>query len=359
MARGTQAYFPLVQALRALAALSVAFDHTAHDALAGGAPAPGLRALLAWLPWNAGIDVFFVISGFVIATSTRDLYGTRSGPGRFLQRRLTRIVPLYWATTALFLAAAALLPHAINGTLGGPLYIIKSFAFLPAARPDGLIQPPLGLGWTLNYEMFFYVVFTPFVLLRRGAAVAGGCVVMALFVAAGQAGIVSGPMLTLWTDPIVLEFAAGLLLAQLPGRILLPGIVRAGLVIGAVVLLHFGPNAWPHVLIAGGPALAFMLAAILGPVREAPANRMERVLVHLGDASYALYLAHPFVMRAGQLLWAHMSEPGGPVAFLIGSLSVAQLLAVLVHRRFERPLVALLRQRISPRRPQDLKQLAQ
>lgn len=356
MARRTQAYFPLVQALRALAALSVAFEHTADDALAGGAPAPGLHAVLAWLPWSAGVDVFFVISGFVIATSARDLYGTMSGPRRFLERRLTRVVPLYWTMTALFLLAAAVLPHAVNGVLGGPLYIIKSFAFLPAARPNGIIQPPLGLGWTLNYEMFFYAVFTPFVMLRRGAAVAGTCAAMGLLVALGQAGAFSGVVLTMWSDPIVLEFAAGLLLAQLPGRVLLPGAARMALVAGAIALLHLAPAEWPHVLAAGLPALALMVAATLGQTREAPTGGVERALVHLGDASYALYLVHPFVMRAAGLVWAHLGRAGGPEAYLIVSLAVAQVLAMLLHTRFERPLIARLRQRVSVRRRGDLAQ---
>ncbi len=148
--------YPWLQILRAAAALAVALVHLANDAVtSGGDPAGIVARIAAAMPWEAGVDVFFVISGFVIVHASGKLFGRPGGWRVFMQRRLTRIVPLYWAVTTAFLLMLLLDRHAINAAIGGPAYLVASYVFLPVARPDHVLQPPLGLGWTLNYEMFF------------------------------------------------------------------------------------------------------------------------------------------------------------------------------------------------------------
>ena len=142
--------FPLVQALRAIAAFSVALTHILYDAL-GMAPGAGrARDLYQAMAWVAGVDIFFVISGFVIVHSSRRLFTAPGAMRLFAVRRLARIVPLYWVMTSLFVAEAFLDPGAVNGAIGGAAFIIKSYFFIPCARPDGVVQPVLGLGWTLD-----------------------------------------------------------------------------------------------------------------------------------------------------------------------------------------------------------------
>ena len=132
---------PHVQGLRALAAFCVAFGHLQNDAAAHGLIAGhGLAAFGRFLPWEAGVDIFFVISGFVIVHATGPLFGTgAAGAWVFLRRRLARIVPLYWIMSAAFLAVLLLARSAIHGDIGGPAYIIASFLFIPWPRPDGLM----------------------------------------------------------------------------------------------------------------------------------------------------------------------------------------------------------------------------
>ncbi len=326
-----------------MAAMSVAFDHVAHDLLASS-PRAGARLRLlgaCWhaMPWLAGVDIFFVISGFVIAHATGPLFGTRAGPARFLRRRLVRVVPLYWLTTTLFLATLLALPGAVNGAVGGLAYVAKSYLFIPARRVDGLVEPVFGLGWTLDFEMLFYVVLTPFVRLSRGVAIAGATLVLAGLVAAGQAGVLRGVVLGTWASPIVLEFCAGQGIALLVGRVRLPPAVRAGLVGAAIAGFAFAPASLPRPLAWGGPSVALVAAATLG--RERSHGAFERMLERWGDASYALYLVHPFVMRPATLLWRHVARWGDAAAFpwVLAELAAAQLVAVLVHRRIERPVM--------------------
>lgn len=291
---------------------------------------------------------FFVISGFVIVYSSRGLFTRPDASRLFLARRLARIVPLYWFTTTLFLVNFLLLPGAIHGTVGGLGYILKSYAFIPAARPEGLVQPALGLGWTLNYEMFFYAVFTPFLFLRQHRAVICATTSLTLFVLAGALIGFPGTALPFWSNPIILEFCAGMGLAFLPGRLALPWAPRALLAIAALAALHVHTQEGPERFYAWGlPAVMLILAASTAkPATRLPA--LELWLVRLGDASYALYLIHPFVMRAVSLIWHHLHASALAYAGLC--LVLSQITALAVHKYGERPATRWLRTRLEPSR---------
>ncbi len=336
-----------MQALRALAALSVAFVHIAHDDIANGGDPDGVFASITkFFPWDAGVDIFFVISGFVIVHASTSLFASRTGPRVFLRRRLARIIPLYWIMTTAFLAVLLAGRAQIHGDIGGPAYLAASYLFIPWARPDGVLQPALGLGWTLNYEMFFYLVFTPFLLLpKRSAAISAG-VLLGVIVAVGPvfAGI---PQLHFWSDPVILEFLFGMEIALiLSQKITLPLAVRIILIIIAAVAFHHdaaGHGVRP--IIYGLPAAALVAAAAL--CRPGAINRVEGLLVRLGDASYAMYLVHPFVMRGFTVLWQkiHAHQELAGTIYVVAGLGVAQSLALLINATLERKLSVWLRRR--------------
>jgi exopolysaccharide production protein ExoZ len=312
-----------------------------------------LAALWSALPWWAGVDVFFVISGFVIVHASAPLFGTPGGPARFLGRRLGRVVPLYWAATTLFLLVSHAAPGAVHGADGGPGYVLRSYLFIPARRPDGLVEPVFGLGWTLDFEMLFYVVLAPLLRLPRALAVAAATGLLGGLVAAGAAGLVGGVVWGTWASPIVGEFCAGMLVALGAERARLGRPARAALVVLAVAILAAAPAAWPRPLAAGGPAVLLLLAAISGGGASAHPGfervGLERVGERWGDASYALYLSHPFVMRPATLVWRHLWPHlgrGGDAASLLCAaveLAAAQAVALLLHRRVERPLARRIR----------------
>ena len=342
--------FPWVQALRAIAAGAVAFFHIANDAIvAGRDPSGAIARATASMPWIAGVDIFFVISGFVIVHASGRLFGQQGGTLQFLLRRLTRIVPLYWALTTLFLAMTLLRRSAIHGEIGGPAYILASYLFIPFARSDGLLEPALGLGWTLNYEMFFYLAMTPFLLLPRVAAVAGCAAALCLLVGFGQVVGFGILPLQFWSDPIVLEFVFGMGLALAVSRgFALSGWARIALVAIAFVWLHRlagGPVA-ERAVSFGLPGAMLVAAAVSNP-RPDRMGTAARGLMRLGDASYAMYLFHPFVMRGFTLLGGHFAtqtETSG-VVYVAASLMAAQLCALAINAKFERKVMAMLRRR--------------
>ncbi|WP_048863219.1 acyltransferase family protein, partial [Acidisphaera rubrifaciens] len=131
------AALPLVQVLRAAAALSVVVLHITQQAGAlVGTPGVAPYGWLRPLPWDAGVDVFFVISGFVMLWSSAALFGPPGGVRLFLLRRIARVVPLYWVLTAVLVAGALVHPSWLSAPIGQAWgYVAASFAFIPWRRP--------------------------------------------------------------------------------------------------------------------------------------------------------------------------------------------------------------------------------
>ena len=231
----------------------------------------------------AGVDIFFVISGFVIARSASALPAER-GAGYFFARRLIRIVPLYWSVTLLYLALAILLADRGN-TFTLPL-ALTSFAFIPFPRADGFIQPVIGQGWSLNYEMLFYAIYACCLGLGRRSAgfLAIGTLALIAIIGLWPSG---SPQIEFWTSGIMLEFAAGIALAELHARGLrLARAPAAALAAAGVALILFAPLSpaefgasrvfWvgiPALLLVGSIALADRAAAHCRIAMGDPAGR--------------------------------------------------------------------------------------
>jgi peptidoglycan/LPS O-acetylase OafA/YrhL len=345
----------LVQVLRAVAASMVVLHHAQHDAEAVAAHLGRAFTRSDLLPWLAGVDIFFVISGFVMVHASANLFGRIGARRVFLTRRLIRIVPLYWAATTVYLAIVLAAPHSLNSPAPSLWQVVSSYLFIPSIRPDGLVQPVYSLGWTLNFEMFFYLVFAAAIVLPRLWAVAATAVGLALLVA-GNRYLGPWPLpLSYWGDTIVLEFVLGMGLALVRVQGLrLPGVVRLALLALGFFLLYLDLSAAdggvvPQFLGYGVPAALIVAAAVLGRAEDRP-PAFERVLVALGNASYALYLLHPFAIRAlGQMeARTPLGALVGPWGFVALAYLSAVALALAVHRWGERPLLDRLR-RVSRR----------
>ena len=334
----------LLHALRAAAALAVAVHHLSHEPF-GAVAWPWLPGV----PLNAGVDVFFTISGFVMVHASGRLFAAPGARRTFLVRRLARIVPLYWATTTVFLLVLAALPGGIRSPWPGGPAVLASYAFFPWPRGDGTIQPVYSLGWTLNYEMFFYAVFALFLPLRRFPAVAGIAVALTVIVFVGAAVRPVQPVLMFWTDPMVLEFALGMGLALLVARgTTLPWAVR--LVLAVLGLAWLGSGGWNGIGLPAFAPGAVMLtaAAVLGPDPPLP-PWLGAWPARLGDASYALYLVHPFALRAVTLVWVRLGFQGVPAAAAASAVAVtiAVCIALASYRLFEAPTTRWLTRRFA------------
>ncbi|SDF80317.1 acyltransferase family protein [Bosea robiniae] len=337
-----------IQVLRALAAFMVAIHHVQPDAAVVAARGGLSFTRSDLLPWMAGVDIFFVVSGFIMVHASQDLFGRDGASRLFLKRRLARIVPLYWAVTTLFLLVGFAVPAVLNSGVPSLQQIVGSYLFWPVVSTQGFVQPVYSLGWTLNYEMLFYVLFAAGLMLPRRWTLPAITLVLALLVAAES---LSGPLalpLGFWGQPIVLEFAAGMGIAVLWQKGLrLHGALRIAVAIAGAALLvaaaHI-PGAdgpWSSVLWRGGAAVLLMLAAGCGREGIVPLKPVK-ALAAVGDASYALYLVHPFVIRGMREVVLRLGLHS-PMLYIALALAGSVIAALLLYRFFEKPATRLAR----------------
>jgi exopolysaccharide production protein ExoZ len=327
---GMRSDFLSIQYLRGFAALAVVLYHASQRA----GPTFGAGA--------AGVDVFFVISGFIMWTISAR---RATGPGDFLLRRAGRIVPLYWTVTLLVVGLDLVRPSTFpNMRLDAP-HVILSLLFLPHRDPTGDIAPVIVPGWTLNYEAFFYAVFALTLLLPAGrrvwtlTAALGGLCLLGLFLPHGRWAVVDT-----YCDPLVLEFVAGAWLARaaaagrLGGSTAAVAAIAAGLaILTAVAITGADARGWARLLYWGLPALLIVWGALsLEGAGRAP---VLPALKLLGDASYSTYLAHGLALSlAFKLMEGRALTPAAEIAL---AAPFAVLVGLACHVLVERPLLVL------------------
>jgi exopolysaccharide production protein ExoZ len=335
-----------IQWLRAIAALMIVLHHANHHAnlLRSSANQPETE-LLGFAGWWFGIHIFFVVSGFIMVHTTHDFGGTGAF-GKFLWRRLVRVVPLYWIMTTIMVAALILEPNAIDLTADRLAYVIKSYLFIPVLRAAGDMRPLVGQGWTLTYEMFFYAAFALATLLPRRLGIGALTAVFVVLVVVGRRLDVSTPVLYTWTDGLLLEFLMGVTLALAYEKgFRIPGWAAVAVVIAGTIMIIVGLPG-PSFVSAGVPAALIFGGAVLGP--RLSDTRWTRWLTVIGDASYSLYLTHTLLVRPLRLLWTAGLGAGLPVwLFIVLVVVVSVVLAIASYRFVERPLTSYLQRRFA------------
>ena len=228
--------------------------------------------------------------------------------------------------------------------------MVASYLFIPVPQADGAMLPVHGVGWTLNYEMFFYALFCLALVFARRTGILIVAAILLVLVLVNLAMPVPGP-LGFWADPIVLEFVFGMLIALAFGpKPRLPWPV-VGVIVAAALAVIVATD-----FSLGGPLRPFgwglPCAAIVGALLCADApkrlGRGLRALLFLGDASYALYLTNSVAMTLPRRLLPNLIDPAAwPLVHALLLLAIAVTVAGLVHVLLERPLTRALQQRIS------------
>jgi len=336
-----------IQALRALAALMVVAHHL------GGPLAPLGLSQHDLIAGSSGVDIFFVISGFVMVSSVAARPLT---PGGFYLNRLIRVAPLYWLVTIALGAAAIALPHLFRTVNATPLGLLKSIAFVPYLNDALGVTPVLHVGWTLNYEMFFYAVFALALAFGERNAMRTAIIALAMLVFLVALGAVFQPgniAAKFYSDPILVEFGFGMALAVWHRRVTSAGSHIAGgmLLLGLIGLL-VSPYAYPQVprLFAWGVPAALVVAGALALERRGIAARSNFIQL-LGAASYALYLIHPILLAAGARATAALNNPAAIILVLAVLVVVVVTMAIAVHKLIELPITRFLRHTVHHRQP--------
>lgn len=287
----------------------------------------------------SGVDVFFVISGFIIHTLYRDHSGL---DWRFFLNRLNRIYPMYWLVTLVGIAGYTLLLGRPLEEMGGNTNWLTTVTLFPTEQ-----LPLLAIGWTLTHELYFYLVYGLFLALPmqwRPWAL-GGWLAVSLFGLSGLGGALPAAV-ELVISPFNLLFLSGIALAQFRPRFerwrwasLLP--LLGGLALGGWWTQTHGllglANDSVRVLVFMPFAFGLCWALLaFKPV-------LPQLFARIGDWSYVLYLGHPLVIVAFELRFVRVFEawPLAHLIFYAGCIFASLVAAWIAHRLAERPALAL------------------
>jgi exopolysaccharide production protein ExoZ len=336
------ANFLTIQALRAVAALLVVLLHafeTWGERVDPGAPG------VNWENGASGVDIFFVISGFVMVISSRRLVDQVGAWLIFLRHRVVRIVPLYWLLTTAKILAVVVLGGLVLRTGLDFNFVAGSYLFLPVSDSAGHFRPVLPVGWTLTYEFLFYLLFAAALAMRVDVlrVIIPG---LGLIAIAALARTEAWPVWTILFNTIVMEFVFGVTLAKWTVR----GFRLPPAIAGVFILFGFGlilivpmisENA--RVLTWGIPAFVIVAGAVSLEPFVAPA--LPRWLLTLGDASYSIYLSHGFVLPAFGILVSTIVSRGlwTEGLTIILCLMVSSIAGWIVFILIESPMLHAMR----------------
>lgn len=335
-------YFTGVQVLRAVSALLVVVNH----ALVTAEHRSGIDVDAHPVLGRLGVETFFAISGFVMVRVTDPL---RSGgapvrtAGRFLWSRIVRIVPMYWLCTML-VVLADLMGSRRSGDEVSPARLVASLLFVPTTAANGLVQPVLYVGWTLQFEMVFYIVVA-LALATRVDPVHLGLPVLAGLAALSTVRPPGSGAGWFYADAATLSFAVGMLTARVTDRG--PHRVVAWITLATVVTAHVLVSA----VRVAGPDPTGVLLAIVVPLALVPSTLAEQRIAPVvprwataaGAASYSLYLTHPFVSTAVADSLSSLGGARSPLLFITALIVAPVTAAPFVHRYVERPLTRFAR----------------
>lgn len=316
-----------LQHLRAFAAINVVIFHIIVCATGYQQSLPWFRLLKDW--GQNGVDIFFVISGFIMLHT--QLRHPKTAVA-FIRQRLIRIVPLYWLLTLLVVLLLWLAPTLFRQLQLQTDWVLASL-FFSAQWLTGL-YPVLFVGWTLEWEMLFYLLFGSALLLHTRAWLLQ-TVSVALFAFAAISGQ--------W---MLLEFIFGILAAWLYHHYRLSVAVGWLLLLSGVVLLFLSlipavqALALHRTFSWGLPAFLLVLGAVTVPaLQQAWLNR-------LADASYSIYLLQILTIPACYKVSVSLLPQGHPLLFAAASLVSTLLFALCCYRWVEQPMLQWFRRRL-------------
>jgi peptidoglycan/LPS O-acetylase OafA/YrhL len=339
-----------LQGLRGVAVLLVGFLHLHNfehiyreDAI-----------LPAWARvGHSGVDLFFVISGFIMMAIARDYASNARTAAGFLYNRWARIYPTYWLWFLISLFIFVVAPNWLRMEPGQIPRLVESFFLVPPWSP--ILVP---VAWTLKYELYFYLVFSLIILVPARKRIFA-LLVWGMYMLAGQTHCYLMPEaqcskgFSLTIHPLGMEFLFGAFIGWLymnrelkrPRYILTAGLVlmAGGYALYLFTGLHLDDNVWYRVLLFGIPATVLVYGAVEMERKWAPF--VPAWLVTLGNASYTIYLSHFLLLQVFFfLLTKHFSMPIASLDALIVSLVLG--VGVAGYLWIERPLLRLCRGRL-------------
>ena len=335
-----------LQLLRFVAAALVVLCHTTGGLDRLGLSAPILNAIRLGSFGTVGVDIFFVLSGYIIISTA--FVGDRKSPAKFTRDRVIRVVPLYYLISAILIFAPH---HELNIKA-----LFVTVSFWPALT-DGMNLPYISVGWTLCFEMLFYVATAICLGFNHGLIL-----VIVVFLAAMLSRSFSDWALFQFIgNPIICEFILGALIALFVNpkhpRAVVGGLLIVVAIFGFALSYYLGFNGIEEAgkildgtqsmrrFVLWGVPSALLLAGVLQFESTIRTSRFLVVSSILGDASYATYLIHRSIIYSleGNAVRLHIAN-GFQLVFLELFLSFGA--GICLFKIFEQPVMRLLRKHL-------------
>ena len=310
-----------------------------------------------------GVDLFFVISGFIISFVANKYVGIDQGI-HFLKKRFSRINPIYYLASLIFLIIVIInwwVTNIISTTFNVNNILSSSFDTLVLFPLSNSFRPLLFIGWTLSFEWLFYSVFFLVILIRIQQKILILCF---LFIVLATVGVViRSPDLRIAfiTNPITLEFLLGAAIYRIyskrrPNLHYIPlTLVTIGL-ISYTLLIVYGYGYIYSLKIFQLPGLGlkrFLLWGlpssfiVAGCIFLENNNKLTRIwniqmIQLIGDASYSIYLTHMSIFILMDLLYTKVGYFLPPDLGIYIQLAIAIIVGIGFHKKVEKPLLRFI-----------------
>lgn len=276
-----------IQYLRALAVWIVVFHHFVQVNIGFSTTNNGLELFFTNYG-SLGVDLFFIISGFVISLTVVNKNETLYA---FLKKRAFRIVPNYWFYTLLLLGLVLMIKGFYGYNSVDYMFVLKSMFFVPEKSPiyNGF-YPFLSVGWTLNYEVYFYLLFAIVIAFVKTFEKRILLLLVAMIVITNALGVFAGE--SFYASAIVFEFLLGVIGSYVYKRGWLDNVnpLIPIFVLTVSMLFIYFRNPGHDYLFTGVPMLFILMSAV-----SLEKYTKESWVSRLGDYSYSTYLAHAII----------------------------------------------------------------
>lgn len=331
-----------INIIRCFAALSVVFFHINKSV------------------GSFGVDIFFVLSGYLMS---KILYEKKPSFSQFFYYRMTRIIPIYWLATFLVYLLVIFTPESFNNTEANFVHFIKSIFFIPFFKNENILHPMLPVGWTLNYEFYFYLICSISILLGRKYKFYFIFLIISLFsfIALVFNNLPSN-VIAFISNFIYLEFIYGIGLYFFIKKI---NYLKFGCLHNSMYLLYFllvisisiliyidvsiPVSNYIRFIYFGIPSLLIVFSTILleSSLKVFKHNALFRFFLLIGDSSYSIYIFHLFIIGFIDQFLKYLGVELFAYLYTLFVIFLTSLYGIFVNYIIDKKILYFLRGKIS------------